>query len=288
MKGRDKAPLYPKWQRFNTEPVPDELHNRWVRRGATAGVGSCSGGGLFGLDLDHKQYDLAITVRGMADEICGPSPVWRVGEPYKSLRFYRQDQATPITTQSPQHIMAASYGTTGQFVLHHPRHPNTGKPYFYPDGETLLDVPLDELPLITASQVETLFKELRVLFNVAQNTGTGAGHTGVVGEIRETWEQMRDDGYSIEDAMHIIMTNAASRHPTMTAIVLFLASAGWDDQQIIDVVAPPYLSHFSGREIAVRYHKLERSIAGARKRDLAADAGHLIKATGFAKWGRRG
>lgn len=287
LKGRDKAPRHPGWDRFNTEPVPQDLHDRWVRRGAVDGVGCCSGGELFGLDLDHKEFDLAMTVRAMADEICGPSPVWRVGQPYKSMRFYRQD--TPIPTQAPANIMTAAYGTTGQFVLHHPRHPVTGLPYSYPDAETLLDVPVAELPTITAGQVEDLFDELRKLIPPKDphflNTGAGVG--GVVGDVRAQWEHLRDQGWAFEDAARHIMASATERHHVMTGLTAFMAGAGFDEQQIIDLIAEPYLSHFTGREVVSRFHKLERSIEGAMRKDLGGDANELIKATGFGGWGRR-
>ena len=283
LQGRDKRPRHNGWQQYNDAPVPQGTHDKWVRRGAVDGIGCCSGGELFGLDLDHKEFSLAMTVRAMADEICGASPVWRIGEPYKSMRFYRQ--AVPITTQAPAHIMAASYGTTGQFVLHHPRHPVTGKPYTYPDGETLIDVPVAELPVITASQVDDLFSELRKLIppqdSGFQYTGTG----GVVAAVRGHWEQLRDQGWEFDDAARRIMATATERHHTMTGLVAFLVSGGWEEQEIIDLIAEPYLGHFSGREIVTRHHKLERSIEGALRKGLGADPAELMAATAFGSWG---
>lgn len=285
LRPNSKAPRYAKWERFNAVPVSDAQRETWIARGAFDGIGLAAGGPVFGLDLDHREQSLAFEIRRLADLHIGETPVWRVGQPHKSLRFYHQDVSNPIETTTLRDLDIGLYGTTGQWVLYG-THPITRLPYTYPD-ESPLDVAACGLPPITRESLDRFLAAVDPL--IPRKLDTGAGRYGVAYECQEYWEHAKAVNPDARpgDVMARMMRETSQRHPTMSGIVAFLSQCGWDGQAIINAIAEAYLEHFEPRELPARYAALKRSIAGAEKKGIARDANHLIKSTGFAGWGKR-
>ena len=243
---------------------------------------------MFGLDLDHREENLAFEIRHLADLHIGPTPVWRVGQPHKSLRFYRQDPDNPIATKTFRDLDIGLYGTTGQWVLYGV-HPITGKPYTYPD-ESPLEVAASDLPLITPAAMNAFLTAVDPLIpREPSHIDTGAGRHGVAAQAAEYWEHAKavNPDLSLGDAMAHMMSQASQRHPTMSGIVAFLSQCGWNEDQITDAIGRAYLDHFPRRELPQRWAALKRSIAGAQRKGIARDIDDLVGATGFGAWGKR-
>ncbi|NOD95380.1 hypothetical protein GS636_21490 [Ruegeria sp. HKCCD4884] len=291
LKKNDKAPRYPGWEIANEGSIPSEKFDAWVKRGAYDGIGCASGGWALGVDLDHKQADHAAAVHAIADEYLGRTPLIRVGQAPKTLRIYRQNADDRIQTRTHRDIDVGLYGTTGQFVLYG-MHPLTGAPYYYTEVEPL-EISPDDVPLVTSGQIDAFISELQRL-NPTETRhdfdDVSAGQFSLSADIGARVEDARflDPDRDIADVVAQIMREASQRHPTMTAIVAYLSSAGWDEEEIINAIAEPYLDHFVGnpREVASRYQKLLKSIDGALAKGIATDLPLLVANTGFSKWGR--
>lgn len=283
-----KAPRYKGWEAANAAPVPLEQRAKWISRGQFDGIGLASGGQVFGLDLDQMDEIAAIAVRELADEIIGPTPVWRIGQAPKTLRFYRQDINNPIPTATLRELDIGLYGTTGQWVLY-ANHPITKQPYYYPD-ESPLTVHVEDLPLITHACLDRFLTAMHPVSDNPDLRHTVTGRYGVAYDAQAFWQTAVDDNPDVDlgVVMADLMRSTDQRHPTMTGIVAFLCQCGWTDTEVIDAIAEPYLDHFRGdtREIASRWGDLNRSIKGAHKKGIARNQDHLLAVTGFAKWGR--
>src|SRR6056297_1865827 len=89
----------------------------------------------------------------------------------------------------------------GQQVLAFGIHPDTGRQYYWPDGETPLDVPIGDLPQVDADAVGAFLAEARALQPDAHErsksaprtkppspgTGPVRDHFGMVVEGRDGW-----------------------------------------------------------------------------------------------------
>ncbi len=289
LKRKSKAPRYGGWEAANTAPVTPAQRLKWVGRGAVDGVGMAAGGLACALDFDQLEESHAAAVRGLADEIVGPSPVVRVGQWPKTLRLYRQDEDDPVSSHTYRDFDLGTYGSTGQVALF-AVHPVTEEPYYYPEA-TPLDIPACQLPILSNTDVQHLITEMRRMMPddiVTDYRQSGGGRDGVMADAREHWDAVRDSGVPLSRAMHDFMASLRGQfHPAMTGAVALLASAGYDEQEIIDAIAEPYLKHFASdhREVLSRYRKLLNAIRGAYRKEIGVVADESVfLSMNFGRW----
>ena len=135
-----KAPAVSRW---STIPIDADQVQRWSMPFGQCGIGLRTGR-LIGIDIDSLDPDLAHQIATCATT-CFGSTLVRVGLWPKRLLLYRTEE--PFTKlKSPQ---VEILGAGQQFVVFG-IHPVTGQPYHWPEGETPLDVHIDDLPLVDA------------------------------------------------------------------------------------------------------------------------------------------
>ena len=119
--------------------------NIW-RRWPACGVGIACGS-IVGLDIDILDGELAIQLADLATAMLGETPCIRIGQSPKRLLVYRTDTPFAGRKRHPLEVLARG----SQFVAY-AVHPGTGRPYDWPEDNPL-DVPLENLPAVTESQV---------------------------------------------------------------------------------------------------------------------------------------
>lgn len=136
---------YPKWSRHcerDTTENEVDIWGDWPE----AGVGIAAGR-VIGIDIDVLQSkEVAEQIEGLARRMLGDTPAIRIGHAPKRLLVYRADQPFGGFKYPPIEVLGL-----GQQFIAYGIHPDTGKPYDWPD-HTLADLKLDELPVITQEQ----------------------------------------------------------------------------------------------------------------------------------------
>ena len=136
---------YPDWTRHcerATRSFEIDIWQRWP----DCGVGIACGT-VVGLDIDVMDAALAIQLTDLATEMLGDTPCIRIGQAPKRLLVYRAEAAFTGRKRHPLEVLAR-----GQQFVAHAIHPGTGQPYSWPQ-DSLLDVPLASLPVVTEAQV---------------------------------------------------------------------------------------------------------------------------------------
>lgn len=173
-KGRDGL-----WRGFDwvraPEPTEEQL-DAWHTMGA--GVGVRTGQGIFGLDIDILDWQIASRVKEIAYATLGPG-VMRTGRAPKLLLLYHSDEALSYSRlEFPNGQRIELLGEGRQFVSEG-IHPTTGKPYDWQDGRR---VRADGLATITAEQLkafyETVCKEFPQAAEPKPGTLTGDNRPG--------------------------------------------------------------------------------------------------------------
>lgn len=164
IKPGQKAPALSRW----TSVVIDEAAiETWCMSYRSCGVGLRTGR-LVGVDIDILDPDRAHAAQVLAFHRFGETLV-RVGCWPKRLLLYRTE--TPFTKMKAGQLEILGLGQ--QFVAFG-LHPGTGKPYSWPLGETPLEVPLSDLPLIDRTAAAAFLAEIGPA-NHQPNTSGGAG-----------------------------------------------------------------------------------------------------------------
>ncbi|WP_306110413.1 MULTISPECIES: bifunctional DNA primase/polymerase [Roseovarius] len=145
-----KAPAVTRW---SSVEIDDAKVAQWCRTHANCGVGLRTGR-LIGLDIDCLDAHAAHRVQSLAEARFGATLV-RVGQWPKRLLLYRADQAFPKLKSGSVEILGA-----GQQFVAFGSHSGTGKPYYWPTGETVLDYEIDDLPLITEDDARSFLAEV--------------------------------------------------------------------------------------------------------------------------------
>ena len=136
---RDKRPPMTRWTRV---PIVERQVDQWQAEYPAFGVGLRTGR-LVGLDIDLLDADLAHQVAALAVKLFGPT-LLRVGRWPKRLLLYRCDEPIRKLSLGKVEILGS-----GQQLVAFGIHPDTGRAYDWPLGDTPLDVPLDDLPVVT-------------------------------------------------------------------------------------------------------------------------------------------
>jgi P4 family phage/plasmid primase-like protien len=133
-----KQPFLPRWQTFTAETLDEATVRGWARLADQPGTGLVCGR-LVVADLDAPVEEVAERLKATAFALLGPSPFVRVGRAPKLALCYRVDQ--PVTKMLTPELFLGD-GTklqvevlgAGQQVVGYGIHPDTGRPYAWPDA----------------------------------------------------------------------------------------------------------------------------------------------------------
>ena len=152
-----KAPGFDGWQKSrSTKPQLDE----WIEHGHR-----WSGVGIItrytpAIDIDVLDEDVALKIEDWIRFNIGDAPV-RIGRAPKRLMVFRTDEpfrkmrSTIYRDEWGDKQLIEVLGDGQQFVAYH-KHPDTGKPYYWPNGDDPLTVQAPELVTVTVEQIEEL------------------------------------------------------------------------------------------------------------------------------------
>jgi hypothetical protein len=116
-----------------------------------------------GFDIDCYDKKLVKHMIRVTEDRCGDT-LQRTGLAPKTLLVYRVDDEFPKTQSKPfiddegRQVQLEVLSAGQQFVAFH-THPDTGEPYFWKDDVSVLDVPHDELPVMTHEDALELVAE---------------------------------------------------------------------------------------------------------------------------------
>jgi hypothetical protein len=148
-----KKPAPKRW----TSVMLDEVQvAAWQRQYPGHGIGLRTGR-LVGIDIDISDPDIAHILEVLAKQRLGDT-ICRVGNWPKRVLLYRADE--PFAKRSAGKVEALG---DGQQLVAFGIHPDTGRQYYWPDGETPLGVPLGDLPLVDAETVDAFLVEAGAL-----------------------------------------------------------------------------------------------------------------------------
>lgn len=172
-----KRPAIKDWE---SNEADSKLLKRWLKSGfGENGIGIVTGK-VIAVDIDVLDEGIAKELEDWCHMNIGMAPV-RVGQAPKRLLVYRTDEPFPkITSRSFDNPALPDVEKNGR--MRRPRnrievladgqqfvafaiHPDTGKPFEWLHGESLLDIPFDNLPIITSAQARELvetFEELAI------------------------------------------------------------------------------------------------------------------------------
>jgi hypothetical protein len=183
----DKRPAVKDWSSI---PIDEERVLSWVEIFGHCGVGLRTGR-LVAIDIDLLDPDVAWTVSETVTRSLGSTLV-RVGRFPKRVLLYRTTSRFPKHKVGQIEVLAA-----GQQVVAFGIHPDTGRPYGWPDGDTPLDTRFDDLPLVDEVRIEALLAELAAISGGApsegrrgqstRSSGCSFGNDGRVDDGRDAW-----------------------------------------------------------------------------------------------------
>ncbi len=150
---RMKKPAPSRWTAVTLDP--DQIQT-WQSTYPRHGVGLRTGY-LVGVDIDILDADQAHVLETLARKRFGDT-LMRVGLWPKRLLLYRTE--APFTKRAAGKVEVLG---KGQQLLAFGIHPDTGNPYYWPHGDTPLEIPCHELPVITAEEVDSFLAEAAAL-----------------------------------------------------------------------------------------------------------------------------
>lgn len=163
--GYEPLPLRPGEKRpavegWTTIEIGEAQVNRWGHAHPRAGIGLRTGH-LVGIDIDILDHDIAHQMGQIVEARLGAT-LMRVGLWPKRLYLCRTE--TPFAKLQ---IGKLEILGQGQQLVAFGIHPGTQKPYYWPSGESPLDVPLDKLPIVEEAACRDLLSELATLLPAA-------------------------------------------------------------------------------------------------------------------------
>ncbi|WP_075220698.1 bifunctional DNA primase/polymerase [Acuticoccus yangtzensis] len=142
---------YPDWSRHASRATTEHELALW-REWPDAGVGIVCGT-VVAVDIDLEVPELASAIEELARERLGDTPLRRIGRAPKRLLVYRAREPFRGIRRAPLEIL----GEGQQFVAH-AIHPDTGRPYDWPDGPPA-DRDLSDLPVVHRAAIEAFLDE---------------------------------------------------------------------------------------------------------------------------------
>lgn len=201
---------FPQWTRFLYSPpslATLEIWSSWPG----AGIGLVTGD-IVGVDIDILETDLASAIVEKADVLLGKSPLLRIGREPKVLLVYRSAERMKKRSLGKIEILGE-----GQQFVSYGIHPDTGQPYKWP-FQSPVDVPIHELPLISARSIERFLEAISPLLQVspvaAQCSRTrippidfplsiSSGNRGAAEEVAQAMAFISNDNLSWDEWTHI-------------------------------------------------------------------------------------
>ncbi|CAA7615756.1 conserved hypothetical protein [Magnetospirillum sp. UT-4] len=132
---------YPCWTRHCDRPTTVIEAETWASWPEAAIGLAC--GGLVGIDIDVLDSDIAHQLERLARDMLGDTPLLRIGRAPKRLLVYRAEVPFSGPKRAPLEILAQGR----QFVAF-AVHPDTGRPYDWPE-DSPLTVAFEDLPVVT-------------------------------------------------------------------------------------------------------------------------------------------
>jgi hypothetical protein len=143
---------YPAWTRHAERPTTEQELAVWVTW-PDAGIGVVCGLAA-AVDIDiASDAELALRIERLARERLGDTPALRIGKAPKRLLVYRAAEPFKGIKRHPLEVLCL-----GQQFVAYADHPQTGKPYEWPE-EGLADIDVVDLPAITEEQARAFLDE---------------------------------------------------------------------------------------------------------------------------------
>ena len=179
---------YPDWTRHAERPTTEHELGVWSTW-PDAGVGIVCGP-VVAVDIDITNAELALELERLARARLGDTPALRIGRAPKRLLVYRAVAPFAGIRRAPIEVL----GLGQQFVAH-AIHPDTGRPYEWPE-ETLGDLDIGDLPVVDEAAVRAFLDEALALvpdhlkptrLAASPSAGAGPSHSqaGTLAAIRE-------------------------------------------------------------------------------------------------------
>lgn len=173
---------YPDWTRHAARPTTEHEIGIW-RDWPDAGVGVVCGP-VVAVDIDIAEPDLALRLERLCRERLGDTPALRIGRAPKRLLVYRAAEPFRGIRRAPLEVL----GLGQQFVAH-AIHPDTGRPYDWPE-EALADIDISSLPEIDAARAAAFLDEALALvpeqLRPARLAATGQGEAQTAASLTGT------------------------------------------------------------------------------------------------------
>jgi hypothetical protein len=223
-----KRPAISRWQQTPVKGWPPEtLRSLWAQTPG-AGCGFVMYGNVLAVDIDIMDPALAYEVVELADEHLGRTPLVRIGQTPKSMRFYRNGVGNMATRRYNGIEVFSRGGQVALFGIH----PKTQAPYQWPH-ESPADVSPGELPHADRPRLKRfLAAALPLLPPVVRGEGQQGGSAGqpISGEIRDAVDALLAQADDPQAAGPGILTaaDAGARHGTMFELVRRFHVEGWD------------------------------------------------------------
>jgi len=161
----------PSPNRWASVGIDEALIAEWSATWPTAGIGLRTGH-LIAIDIDIEDPELAHRIGAEAERLLGPTLV-RVGRWPRRLLIYRTDIPFSKRRAGPVEVL----GLGQQFVAF-AVHPDTGRPYEWVTGESPAEVPLQDLPLVDAAQIDLLLAAVTALTGANAEPGQRETRSG--------------------------------------------------------------------------------------------------------------
>lgn len=162
----EKRPAGEKWQKFDGSP--DGVQDYLADGKGAYGIGIKSRR-TPGVDMDLLDEEILAEVKEIVREIAGESPLKRIGFAPKELWTYRTDEPFPkVDTgewldKQGRKGKVEILGDGQQFVAAH-IHPDTGKPYQWLDGKSVLNTKAKDLPTLSHEQAKEIKERVLQVF----------------------------------------------------------------------------------------------------------------------------
>lgn len=188
----EKRPAVKGWSDVRIDHAQVEA---WAQEHATHGIGLLAGN-LVGIDVDILDPDIAHQMGQIVERRIG-STLMRVGLWPKRLYLARTD--TPFAKLQIGRLEVLA---RGQQLVAFGIHPDTQQPYYWPQGDSPLDIALSDLPLVNEADCKALLSELaglqpeigaaqlrrRSTSGVAMTSSGPVRHAnGLVADGRDSW-----------------------------------------------------------------------------------------------------
>ncbi|MFE1601600.1 PriCT-2 domain-containing protein [Methylobacterium sp. ID0610] len=168
-----KRPLMSKWQIRCLDASPTAIEG-WERSEPGSVNTGLLTGALVGADIDVLRPDLAAAIEARAVEVLGPTPLRRIGRAPKALLCYRvalpvdkiQTAALHFTADDAEKPTKIEVLGRGQQFVAYGIHPETRRPYDWPDGSPLA-IDFADLPEVTEGQLRTFVAEAEEMIRAA-------------------------------------------------------------------------------------------------------------------------